>query len=456
MVPRSTLLSAPASTTMAMRREGKPCHLAPPPPSCDEKIPNAVTQEAWIDDKDTGKVVMPPSSGRARRGDDDDHHRRPFLSSSLLMPPSRTSSTYSDALTSISHLHDNDGRRRNNARREERRGTSSVRRQYRIRNSNSNNNSNSHHPRNGGCGGHKRAAGLQRLPLPPPPRRKQQQQQQQVVKPRVLPPPPPPEHPPILPSAAEVLRREVGRPGEPGSRQASPSPTRWASLSDPPGASPLDSASPGHPPLDLFRWIAAQTQMIAATPQIVLAKLGHSYKTSTTHMDGLTEGFEARRGGGGVRNDTDASKKANNNKKMGDDDEEHQLEERDSHRTYGKYICRYCGQLYWESVHCPVVAGPTHRELRRQRRREKVIKKRAQALLRRGAVAEAIALLRDNDIVSTSMVPVGTGEEAEAGARSRGEGGDPHRVRCLVEQLRQEKLAEQARRNEWVMRTDTF
>jgi hypothetical protein len=62
--------------------------------------------------------------------------------------------------------------------------------------------------------------------------------------------------------------------------------------------------------------------------------------------------------------------------------------------SIGQVVCRWCGELYTSAVVCPVVRR-IHQLLREERKKEKQAKRRAQALLCEGRVAEAVAVLKE-------------------------------------------------------------
>ncbi|KAG8347302.1 hypothetical protein ERJ75_000274700 [Trypanosoma vivax] len=67
----------------------------------------------------------------------------------------------------------------------------------------------------------------------------------------------------------------------------------------------------------------------------------------------------------------------------------------------GKYVCRFCNEPYDSRVVCLTVFR-LHAELREERRRHKLAKKRAQFLIRSGRVADAVSLLREAGVVSVN------------------------------------------------------
>ncbi|KPI89036.1 hypothetical protein ABL78_1849 [Leptomonas seymouri] len=62
--------------------------------------------------------------------------------------------------------------------------------------------------------------------------------------------------------------------------------------------------------------------------------------------------------------------------------------------SMGQVMCRCCGAPYTSTAVCPV-ARRFHELLRRERKREKIAKRQAQALLCEGRIAEAVALLEE-------------------------------------------------------------
>ncbi|KPA78235.1 hypothetical protein ABB37_06391 [Leptomonas pyrrhocoris] len=65
--------------------------------------------------------------------------------------------------------------------------------------------------------------------------------------------------------------------------------------------------------------------------------------------------------------------------------------------SMGQVVCRWCGAPYTSAVVCPV-AGRAHQLLREERKREKMAKRQAQALLCAGRITEAVALLKQTGL----------------------------------------------------------